>query len=382
MISNNHPRVFTVQGSFEEMAFSQGEQFKESFPQVLTDLKKVPVSRYPWMNRLIPQFVFVGILDFMGNKFLKAHSPVLENYGGQNLLKNLDALAKGLNQKAHRLYSFCAFEAVSSKLPYSLGCSSLAFSNIQTGNHGPVLAYNHDFPVAFGPHLRVKKSLPTEGYSCLSLTYFPLLGAIAGVNEKGFAISLNHAYALDIHREKALPITWLVQQCLFRCATVDEAIELIAHTPVPNGAMITLLDKSGKSAVAEMSGRHKRVRHPTASYQCTFNKYQHPDMEPYQIPLEADGEGVYKGHKIHHHNIERHKRFAEIFNAGKNYSLDQIHQLMADHGADGVGSLGTICRHHPQTGSTLASILLFPKTSSLGIIFGPPCKGKYEEVRL
>ncbi|OGP11129.1 MAG: hypothetical protein A2048_10405 [Deltaproteobacteria bacterium GWA2_45_12] len=373
-------KLFEVTGSFEEMAQSQGERFRDLFFPMLADLKEMPVVA-SWIHKLIPLPLFVWLLGFEGKKFLQAHRPVLENFHGHNLVAQLEALSRGFGQSIERIYGFLAFEALSSQLPYSLGCSSLAFSASQTQRGEPLLAYNHDFPECFGKYVCVRKSLPKDGYASLNVTYPPMLGAIAGVNQKGLCVSLNHAYATDVHKGPALPVTLLVQQVLHFCDHVSEAVDFILKTPVPNGSFITLLDGAGNRAVVEMSGKQKQVRHVQEGMLHTFNKYQLEPMTSFEIPLEAEGKGIYKGYKIHHHNICRERRFQGIFDVTKKYSEEDIHAFMSDHDG-GTGDFGTICRHHPGTASTLASVLLFPKTQSLKIIFGKACDGSYEEMFL
>ncbi len=374
---NKDSRSLNVAGNIYERSFQQGRALLPHKRKLLKAASSAPYAPES-IQKLIPNFVFHGFLCAKGKSYLRLHEPILKNHLGLDLSDKVKGLSEGFGFTQSYLYGLNAVEIISSQLPYSLGCTSLAFASEKTAVNHPLIAYNHDFPPSFGPELYVRESRPLRGYASVSLTYPPTMGCIAGVNEKGLAVSLNHAFSTDIKPIPALLITLLVQECLDRCATLQEAREMIDATPVPNGSMITLVDKSGNRAAVELSCTKKSWRYPKdTDILSTFNQYQCPDMFDVEIPLTAKGKWVLQGYTVHQHNLARRKRFDAVFQDNKKYSTSDIHQLLSDH-EGGEGGFNTICRHHMGTANTLASCILDPVEGTMKVIFGFPCQQNYK----
>ncbi|EKD42033.1 MAG: peptidase C45 acyl-coenzyme A:6-aminopenicillanic acid acyl-transferase [uncultured bacterium] len=371
--------IFTLKGHLAKRALSQGQIFKNHFPTLLNEIRRIPLSSLPITA---PRFVYYLGLPVIGSIYLKKHRALLESHFKENYYEGLLALADGFKLKPAMLYGFAGFEPLSSKLPYTLGCCSITFSKESTQAGKPLLAYNHDFPDPFADFLFLKKNLPAKGYANLSMGYPPLLGAIAGVNECGLAMSLNHAYATDTYLNEGLPPTLIVQAALNECGSVKEAIDVISQTPTTNGSMITLLDASGDRAVIEVSATKKQIRRPKNEIDVTLNKYQAPFMEEVEVPLQAMGKGIYQGHLIHEHNIKRRARIDTLVNnQTQPLPTSLIHQWLSDH-EGGAGNLSTLCRHDNKTASTLTSLIASPQDLSLDVIWGVACKGEYKKYSL
>jgi predicted choloylglycine hydrolase len=332
------------------------------------------------LQKRIPLFIYKKLFAAIGKKFLKYHSDFFQMYQKSQIHERVLGLAQGLEMSPAFVYGLCALEVTTSELPHrpQLGCTSLAFEGTRTQAGTPLIAYNHDFPESFGPYLMVRRNEPKSGFASLNLTYPISLGCIAGVNEKGLAITINHAFEKTVEKNQAaLFVTCLLQECLDHCENVDEAIDLILTTPTTNGSMLTLVDASGKRAVVEVSSRKRILRKATTGLLSTFNKYQEAELEKIELPLHTVGTKMFKGRLVHEHNIERPRRFAEVFDPEKIYSDDAIRELLSDHdGAD--GGAHTICRHHKDTSSTLASVLIKSKEKEMKVIFGPACQGEYQ----
>lgn len=369
--------MLTVSGTPFEQGLQQGEAARSSFKNILADISKIPVFA-PALQQVIPRFVYPLGLKILGKVAFKKQCHALKR-SQCRFDQRLAGLTAGLKCGVALAYGLQAVEVVTAKLPFSMGCSSLVFDPAITASDHALLAYNHDFPEVIGPYLTVRQCLPQEGLKHLAVTYLPILGAIAGVNEAGIALSLNHAYALQTRLADTLPITMLVEECLSTCHNVEEVISKTLATPVPNGSMITAVSENGERAVIELAPGKSRVRRDSEPLSHTFNKYRLAEMETCEIPLAARGRGPLAGLGIHDHNLAREKRFLELRKNLKN-RLDEkdIRALLSDHNG-GSGDLGTICRHHPATHSTLASMILDPSARRLKITFGPPCRNEYEE---
>lgn len=379
-VSAANSRYLEVKGGDYERAFKQGEYFKGRRLEIIQAIKDVPLLPQ-WLQKKIPLSFYRAYLHFLGKKFYKRHLPLLKNSHGKKMFSQLEGLSEGLRENLFSLYGVNCFEIVSSQPPCTWGCSSLAFSSHQTQSGEPQIAYNHDFPMSFAPHLFIKKSEPEEGYSSLTLSYPPILGSIGGINEKGLAISLNHAFTISLSTHEALLITFLLQECLNSCSDVDSALALITETPVPNGSIMTLADAKGKRAAIELSCTKKRVRWAqNEKVLHSFNNFQHPEMLDVQIPLSARGSGPLKGIGLHEHNFSRHKRYEELVCHQKKYSDDEILKLLSDHNGKS-GNCLTLCRHHVSS-DTLCSAIFKPVSGQIRIVFGYPCQGTYTDYYL
>lgn len=377
-------RFLEVEGTAYEISFKQGRAFRNSYEQVFQSLTKTPIVP-SWLQWAIPKFAFRNYLNKIGRKYLNLHSSLLESYRARNHLRNLEGLAAGFGQTKENLYGMNAIEITTADMPFTMGCTSLAFGAHNIQDNVPKLIYNHDFPEAFEPFLYVQKNCSTQGHTSLCLTYPVILGSIAGINDQGLAITLNHAFATDLNKKPGILFTLLVQECLTNCANVSEAIELIKETPVPNGSMMTLIDKSGARVTAEISCTQKSFRNANDDVLYTFNSYQQPEMQAVQIPQQARPKGmaklITKNRLVHAHNIQREKRYLEIIDNNKKYADYEIHSLISDHNGTG-GEFSTICRHEAKTMSTIASAILDPTNQQIKVIYGKPCWGMYRKYSL
>jgi hypothetical protein len=283
-------------------------------------------------------------------------------------------LSRGIGASRAQLYGVNAFEVESAHVGFSLGCTSLALDGSRSDSGEPRLAYNHDFPAAFAPFLFVRRSAPRAAIRSLTLTYPAMVGAICGVNEGGLAMSYDQAYATDGARARpATLVSLMVQRCLDRCATVDDAIALIAEHTAASGAMVTMVDRSGARACVELSMTRQAVRRARAGeILYTFNKYRTDTLASVEIPVGAVTTGIAKGYDIHACNLTRERRFLSL-DAGQIFSDASLSALMGDHDG-GDGDPLTICTHGDPMSETILHALVDPTESSLTVRFGHPCK--------
>ncbi len=375
-------KIIEVKGNYFEMGQSQGAQFQGIFPDIIQSLKQLAFLPYNF-QKAIPTFLYKIFFQEQGKIFSRRHHTLLTG-PQQKLQERWQGIAQGMKEPPSLVYGLACLEILTSEMPHipPLACTSLALSPNMTQNGEPLLAYNHDFPESFGKHLLLRKNFPQNGYTSISITYPIMFGAIGGINEKGLAITINHAFEKKIIKDKAgLLVTSLLQDCLDTCATTREAVEKICNTPVTNGSMLTVMDASGHHEVVEVSSQKNILRENKKNHSITFNKYRIPEMESLELPLDTAGAGVLKGRLVHEATIEREKRFEEMFNEHKNLSMEDITKIFSDH-KGGSGDLGTLCRHHPKTSSTLGSALFFPQQRKMKMIFGKTCSQNYQEFSL
>ncbi|MCA9619835.1 MAG: hypothetical protein KC731_12500, partial [Myxococcales bacterium] len=307
-----------------------------------------------------------------GAMYLGRHRRLLASRRDGEPLAMVEGLARGAAVSPSLIYGLNAFELESAHIGYRTGCTSLGLTGDHTRDGLPRLVYNHDFPPAFEPFLCLRKSRPSRGLAALAVTYPTLVGAIAGVNEAGLAISYNQAYATDLERGRpATFVTFAVQECLDGCHDVEEAVAHLLSLEVASGAMVTLVDAAGGRAVVELSGTQRQRRDPDGSILYTFNKYRLPTMTPVEIPVGAITTGLAAGYDVHRCNLTRQARFLALDHPRRDDA--SLLQLMADH-EDGAGSEDTICRHDDPLSETIMTAIINPVERSMSVLFGRPCR--------
>ncbi len=314
-----------------------------------------------------------------GAYYLLRHGPALRRHSNAKYWRAQQGLAEGAGVSLPLMFGLGAVpEIVGAQMGYTLGCSAIAFAAGATTSNAPQIAYNHDFPPRFGRYNFVRHNQPSDGFASVCLSYPIMVGSLAGVNERGFAMTLNHAFSTDYSGQPGLLLTTLVQDCLDRCASVAEAVQLVCETPVTNGAILTLADASGDRAVVERSCGASRVRRAQhGELLVSFNKYKHPEMEAFEVPLGAVSTGLIAGIPLHESNLERQHRWDSLA-GGFSARVDEraIHALMSDH-ADRDGDKNTICRHGDELSETLWGALIDCERRELKVVFGHTCSGDY-----
>jgi hypothetical protein len=369
------PPIVDAKGTLFERAAGQAEALRPQLPFFFSE------GFSGLLPSWIPASAIKAALWVLGTLYLRWHRPLHEKPEFAHHRGGVEALAKAAGISPAILYGFHAVESETASPGFSMGCTSLAFS-AQNTSDGPKLAYNHDFPPAFQPFLLVRRNAAAGRYHSVSVSYTCLMGAINGINEHGLAVSVNQAYATDLDRKRpALFVTMLVQECLDRCASVAEALELIQQSQVAAGCMVTLVDENDR-AVVELSGTRSMVRRAEdEDVLYTFNAYRVPSMREIEVPVGALTTGVVKGYDLHRCNLTRERRYLQRVRGGEVWSDDEIKALLSDHD-DGVGTSDTICRHDDPVSETILSTIADPRSRSLKVLVGRPCVNTHVEYRV
>jgi len=370
-------------GNDFDMGHQQGVHFCAQVPEILSSIRDIPVF-HDKIQRCIPLAIYRFVLKRYGREFLAYHQAQHQQGSTLSSYQYMKGLTEGLQIPFELYYGLASLEVITSEMPHlpSLGCTTLLFGKNRTRSGQTLLAYNHDFPEPFGKHLILRRKRPLNGYASLSVTYEISTGAIAGVNEKGLALSINHAFERKVLRHQpALFVTNLLQLCLDRCANVSEAQELILSTPVTNGSMLSLIDESGAMLNIEVSSRGKALRHERENFIGTFNNYQTEEMQKLELPLDTKGSKMLRGMLVHACNIGRNRRWANIYDPSIRVDESIIREWLSDHD-NRDGDIDTICRHHSSTSSTLASMMIFPESREIKLATGLACRADYQNFKL
>ncbi len=372
-------RSLTVNGDARERARQQGLACAGEYRRAASSIGSLVVEPRHVGQRVHERLSQAGLLA-AGAAYLVRHRPALVDHQRGKYWRAFEGLAEGAGLTLPLMFGLGAVpEIVGAQMGYTLGCTAIAVAAEASEDGGAQIAYNHDFPPRFGRYNFVRRNHPSDGYRSVSLSYPIMVGSLAGVNERGLALTLNHAFATDFDSKPGLLLTTLVQDCLDRCADVGEALELFRTAPVTNGAILTFADAGGQRAVLERSCSLARTRSAEGPLLVSFNKYQHPDMSRVEVPLGAVSSGLIAGIPLHESNLARAARFKALEDAlPERMSAQALRQLMSDHGGD-KGSANTICRHDDPLSETLWSAVLSTEQKSLRVAFGHACSGAPRE---
>mgnify|MGYP000313947878 CR=1 FL=1 len=377
-------RSLTVKGDARERARQQGLACAGEMMRAASSIGSLVIED-KFVGRVAHERLSSVGLACAGAYYLLRHGPALRRHSNAKYWRAQQGLADGAGLSLPLMFGLGAVpEIVGAQMGYTLGCSAIALGGAMTESGGAQIAYNHDFPPRFGRYNFVRHNHPSDGFASVCLSYPIMVGCLAGVNERGFAMTLNHAFSTDYVGKPGLLLTTLVQDCLDTCSSVAQAIRLITETAVTNGAILTLADAAGERAVVERSCGHTRVRRPnsaidTGDLLVSFNKYKHPEMAAHEVPLGAVSKGLISGIPLHESNVERQARWSNLVKAApRRFDDAAIKSLMSDH-AGRAGDKNTICRHSDELSETLWGALLDTRRRSLKVVFGHTCSGPYVE---
>lgn len=377
-------RSLSVKGDAAQRAYEQGHACASQYASAAACIGSLVIEPGRLLRPALHTRASQAGLTAAGAYYLARHRSALRSFDGGSFWRAQRGLADGSGLPLSLSFGLGAVpELVGSQLGYSLGCSAVAVARVE-GERGPQIFYNHDFPPRFGRYSFVRHNAPSDGHASVCLTYPIMVGCLAGVNEPGLAITLNHAFAKDYHGRAGILLTSLVQACLDRASDVASALELVRSAPVTNGAILTLADRGGARAIAEISCTALRVRHPTELVAKSFNHYQHPEMVPFEIPLNAVSTGLVAGIRLHESNIARAARWEELLPCPpETIGQADLRRIMTDHGANAAGLApsdrrdpNTICRHGDPLSETLWSAVLSPDRRTIDVAFGHACEGR------
>ena len=126
---------------------------------------------------------------------------------------------------------------------FVIGCSQAAF----TGEGGPVLARNYDYPMA-----RLEGMIYSTAWTGRRVIGMSdcLWGLVDGVNDAGLAVSLTFGGRPAVGEGFGIPV--VIRYLLETCTTVAEACEVLRRVPVHAAQNVTLLDRNRDFATAHV----------------------------------------------------------------------------------------------------------------------------------
>ncbi len=382
------PRVETqCVGSPREMGLMQGACLKEKIHaarRILTHLEAFRLQKPRWASL----WAFRYVAERKAKRFISA--------GVTDLLpearSRLEGIAQGAGLTQQGLFLLNVLEPVladlssTSAVPVEAACSAMAVTGKSSSNGHPILAHNFDYLRAVQPLYTLRESRPAGKLRSLEFTAAPLCGAVDGVNEAGLCITYNYAFTTDGGRPGPTISMW-ISRALAHCRTVPQAAELLAQAPRAGGGILMLGDAEGRIAALELSSTRSAVRPSSADEGWLFhsNRFTSPEMKA----VEIDDAAMYtrrapqalRDVRVHQSADCRDDRLRAFLATSRQFDLDEIEEVMSDHGPEDQPSADTVCMHSDYWHTT-ACIRLLPKERRMRVAYDTACRAEYVDFQL
>jgi hypothetical protein len=266
------------------------------------------------------------------------------------------------------------------------GCSVIGVRGSRSATGKTVLARNFDYLKLVQPYYILRRDEPAEGLRSLIFTAAPLIGAVDGINESGLCITYNYAVTTD-STSPAPTNSMHIADALTHCQSVEDAATWIGNRAHWGSGILMLADSAGDIAALEMSHARCQLRRIKETEQVLFhsNCFQSSAMQSVQVPQAARwsrrAPTPLRGKRILQSSERRDARFRELLSEERPLDLQDLNQIMADHGSEGSPSDDSICKHSDYWHTT-ATLQLIPSERRLRVSYSTACRANYRDFEL
>jgi len=333
------------------MGLTQGTELRQKVHETYQSLERLEALRLqqPWW---LPYSLFLRLAEHKSEKpfvaALRQSNPAMQ--------ARLQGIAEGSGLALRSLCLMNAMEAFIGSvegrtvIPPIGACSALAVRGSHSGGGEPVIARNFDYLPLFQPFYTLRESRPRNGFRSLDFLVAPQAGTLDGVNEKGLAITINYAFVTDQGTPNPLISMWIAD-ALASCSTVDEAARWFTTRPRWGAAVLMLADASGDLASVELSNTRAAVRRPAPGedWLLITNVCYCPETRA----VQASDAAIYsekaptplRGGFVLQPHADRARRIEELIRKHKTVGLEDLNEIMADHGPTGLPDGASPCVH-------------------------------------
>lgn len=349
------PLVFF--GSDYEVGFQQGQWCRENIQRAIGEVFNLePVlQRKP---KSLPKSLFALLAKRRADKMLR--KDLFGLYPKQ--AERIKGIADGARTDVASLLFIQMLELEVA------GCTSLGFYSKAISTNETVLAKNFDYANFVESYPLVCETQPNKDYRTLSCRLTPLSGALDGMNEFGLAMTYNLARSID-ETEYHVPTSVILQEMLETCKNVQEGVEFLAKSRTGgHDGIITLADAADKIRVVEFSRQHFKAYEPQSNSVINTNHFQTQEMKLIEkVPVYSN-------------SIPRLDRANELLANKTNINVESIKAVLRDHGTENTPTDATICMHGKWF-STWRSMIMYPKSRTMQLLFGHPCENEFQEIK-
>jgi hypothetical protein len=248
-----HGPLVELRGTPEQMGEEHGKDLSKPIQYLHDNYLKV------YLGGGAQRFIALGAAKLFESYFRPEH------------LAEVDALSKqtGMDERETALAQ-CFLD-----LSPMEACSTITFPASAAPDHVARFGRNLEF-MSLGvadKYSTVFVYHPQGHYQFVSIGWPGLIGVLSGMNDHGLALA-NMEVTRSPRFPGAMPYTLLYRTVLEQCKTVNEAIDLIEHTPRQTANNLMVMDAAGDRAVLEITPQGVTVRRALASEPLVSTNHQ------------------------------------------------------------------------------------------------------------
>jgi predicted choloylglycine hydrolase len=370
-------REFVLRGSYYEMGRQYGEGCRGNiklFTKVIQVM--VALAERPGAEIFTPKYRYLPLVlpFFFKNRRryrIEAHKYVdnIKTHYPEGL-EMLEGMAAGARVDLDDLLFLNA--AAES----SIRCTAIAAAGDETATGEPILAMNADEAKGVERYEVVLDFRPENGYRYQVCAMAGVLYYNFGMNEKGLVLTSTFLFLRDQPAEISRIPMLLYFSILNRCATVDEAKDLLESLPKCDVGTVVYVGDAEKFLRMETSpmGREIEVVEDGLRWNANFPTTQ--TLIPYSNIDEMDEASTL----FSRNRTSRLEHFAGRYSGA--FDTEAMHTTLSDHGdADDSTHMRSMCMHPKYTAGkqTCASIIALPRQRTFRL-YGPnPCLNEVKE---
>ena len=331
-----------ISGSYYDMGFKLGSQYKDSFEQPPCTPQKLNLARQckEIANQYIP-----------------------------DLLEEIKGFCDGGNYDLEAIEAFLLVLGFELFNPQKGGCTVFCIGSKSSDSGFPIFARNYDWDVSFKPYFGVSFRHPMGNLKSVSFSDH-MIGNYGGVNEEGLAIAILLAADFDGKWQPGIRCNMSTRWILDNCRTTEEAVSFLEKIPHVRGQIFMIMDKGDSIARVETSPPHLYVTRAKNDYLFTTNHYQADSLKKYTNPALIPPNSLVRFKNVRNFLKNRNKRI----------SMNDIMKFLGSH-EEGV------CSHYEFEGikgatiySWIAEIREDSNPIQVLAAIGSPCENAYESL--
>lgn len=369
-----------------EIGYAVGGALRERIHRALKEL-----PRYESFRTQQPWWLPYGWFEYLAERRARRFFEGPLSRSCPDVIQRIAGMASGAAVPIDKLFLFQAFELVTASYQTTesvsspLACTTIAVGARQSATGKPIVAHNFDC-VDLAPPMFVMRAGRAGQVRQMEFTLAPLAGVIDGLNDHGLCITYNYAMARD-PGPPAPPVSLAISGALSHCTTVVDAIDWIKNRPRCGAAMLMMADAQGDIARVELTGYNAHVERPLAGRDLLFhtNAFHLPLMRTEEVPRDAvfgpATASCLRGRRVFQSAEARDERLSQLLVGRDRFNIQDLEQLMADHGADDRPSADSICMHGDYW-STRACLLLQPVERRMSVSYSTACQAQFQTFEL
>jgi predicted choloylglycine hydrolase len=373
-------REIALSGTYFEMGQQYGKASRRSIKlftkmvQVMTALSERPgadffTPRYRYLPLVLP-----GFFKNRGRYRAEARQYIetISAYYPEGL-EMLKGMAGGARVNLDDLlFLNAAAEA-------SLHCTAVAAAGSETATGAPILAMNADEAKGVERFEVVLDFRPESGYRYKVCAMQGVLYYNFGMNEKGLVLMSTFLFTRNEPAAVSQIPMLLYFSVLNRCATVDEARELLESLPRCDVGTVVYVGDGEKFLRMEQSALGREIEIVEDGVRWSANFPMTPTLAPFSMLDEMDEATTL----FARNRMARLEYFSDIYRGA--FDGDAMFTILSDHGdpTDG-GFMRTMCMHpkHTNGKQTCASMIAFPEQRTMRFYTTNPCRNEVKEYKL